>query len=356
MKSIEIIKRLGRLSNYLSDFIVEILVLLFKSKCNLDLLNSNQIETLILVLSDIKVIQSLGLICTYYNIDYNVFIANLINKKYFKNPCKILELPIDDNYLFYLLEQIETRLNQSNNDYLQGLFNLLSDKNYRYNSIGLKVILAKYLLDIELTNLKVFKIDNNYLNDNYKFLSFKNTKIKGYSKIYFIDDIIILSTLNHDNIVNIALYDKTSDINIKKVIQSNIIIENKDFKHIDLNKYKYTKKDIEISCFNQLQYLIYLIDLIKKDMNRQIAIDYNSIDINYDNYLETFYNLDFTFIYQYDKLIDIYYQIEDKIKTIKKLNQENNNLDIASNKELARIESEDYFKYEIDLKDYFLNP
>ena len=60
----------------------------------------------------------------------------------------LINYPIDNEYLFYLLSQID--LLSTNNDYLTSLYNLLSDNNYIINHIGLKVNIVKYLLKTDL--------------------------------------------------------------------------------------------------------------------------------------------------------------------------------------------------------------
>lgn len=145
------------------------------------------------------------LITEYFNINKYSDIINIIRVNN--------GLKYDDEYL----KTLTKKLKDSNNDLFknnrfEGLFNLLNDNNLIYNNVGLRILIIKYLLDIDIKKLNVFILSNSQLNDEYKHLVYKNDKIKFYSKLYFIKGDIILSTLEHDNIIN-TIYTLNDNIN-----------------------------------------------------------------------------------------------------------------------------------------------
>lgn len=245
------------------------------------------------------------------------------------------------------------------NDYIVGLFNLLADKTYFYNKIGLKYVISNYLYDLnDLNDLKVFEVNNDILADNFKFLVYKNNKIKHFTKLYFNNEyqIIIMNTLLHDGIKSIVLFDKTkyTDEDIFSIIQDKTNLTNEaNIKHINFKKYQYRFKDKEVSLFNKTKYLYYLLDKILSEGNYNYIVNYNKIrvtDKNLKTYLKTFKD-NFSIIYSNDKLLSIYEDIQTILNDIEEF--KSNDIEKISLKE---EEANDYFKYDIDLKDYFINP
>lgn len=290
---------------------------------------------------------SLELIFEYFNINkYNDII----------NPIRVNNgLGYDNRYLNKLYKDL-TKINDYDklNNRFKGLFNLLNDNNLVYNNIGLRIIIIKHLLLTDISKLKVYQLDNTRLNDKYKFLVFKNNKIKNYSKLYFIDNNIILSTLQHDKISNIAF--SLDELN-SFYGGNNDIIDNNNL-DLDLNKYKYEFNDNGID--NIVKYLYYLIDkydLIEKGVPKykinDLVIDYDSINVNDNNLYRfiRFFNKNYRIIQRYDLLNELYDKI---IKYLSDLDEFNSN-DLNS-KSIKKLDSLDYYKYQIDLKDYFLNP
>lgn len=212
---------------------------------------------------------------------------------------ELLEKPINDDYLFNLIEDIDFN---SNSDYIIGLYNLLTDNNYIYNGIGLKIVIAKYLSSLEdINNLKVFKLSNFKLNDEFKFLTFKNGKTLNYTKLYFNNEynLIIFNTLKNDNIVSVVLYDKTKINDIENIVQSGVITYDKDFKHIeDLDSYKYTYYDKEEQYLENKERLE---DIFNYRFNTKI---YN-IKLTYEDIINNF----FKDIYYNDLFYAIYKEI-----------------------------------------------
>lgn len=96
---------------------------------------------------------------------------------------------------------------------LQGLYNLLADKNLVYNEIYKRNEIIAYLKPIRgLHNLKVCYIHPNSLKSDYSFLATKGNKTVGFSKIQFINNCIIINTLNTDNITIKVLYSNKNDV------------------------------------------------------------------------------------------------------------------------------------------------
>lgn len=271
-------------------------------------------------------------------------------------PIDYIDYPINDSYLKRLLSDIDFN---TKNDYIIGLKNLLSDNNYNYNTIGLKIVITKFLNDLnDINDLKVLKVKNNYVNDSFKFLVFKNGKTVNYTKLYFNKSkgLIMLNTLLSDNISSVILFDSTkNDIHdIDLLIHKNTINDNNDIDNIDLKKYQYKAKDKEQTLFNLIKYLYYCIDKILNDNNYNYTIDYNKLNVNNKNYKTLLKSIDKHYndiIVYSDKLLSIYDNIDSILNDIE---------DFKSNdigKDSITIEEQnDYYKYDINLNDYFLNP
>ena len=102
---------------------------------------------------------------------------------------------------------------------LQGLYNLLTDKNLIYNEIYKRNEIITYLKPIRgLHNLKVCYIHPNSVKSDYSFLATKGNKTLGFSKIQLINNCIIINTLNTDNITIKVLYSNKNDV--KKFLRS----------------------------------------------------------------------------------------------------------------------------------------
>lgn len=291
---------------------------------------------------------SLELFVEYYNINKYNDIINVIRTNN--------GLGYDREFLNLLYSSLTDLYNYDKlNNRLQGLFNLLNDNNLIYNNIGLRILIIKYLLNIDIKDLKYYQVDNTRLNDKYKFLVFKNDKIKNYSKLYFIDNDIILSTLQHDTISNVVL---SLNDNINYIYGGNIEFNDNKDSNLNLNDYKYTFKDNDIT--KSIQYLYYLIDkytLLEQGIPyykvNQYTIDYDSIIVNDNNlsYYINYFNKKYRFIQRYDKLNSIFDRIEQYFINLDEFNSN----DLSSDT-IKRLDNLDYYKYDIDLKDYFLNP
>ena len=264
-------------------------------------------------------------------------------KKHF-NVFKIeyIEYPIDNTYLMGLLNDIDFNIN---NDYIIGLKNLLYDNNYNYNTIGLKVVIAKYLLDIDLKDLKVFEVNNSRLNDDFKFLTFKNSKIKFYTKLYFNEEkgLIIFNTLLHDSISSVVLtINDNIDIMYKDDIEKDFNYNDDNYNDIKNNKYTYVDKDLKV-----LGFVIDLINVLKlfKPNYKDLTISLSDIDDdNIYKYVHIM-NKEHQIYYRYDKLN---FKYEYVLKHLKDTDEfKGNDLD-----NITTIE--DYNLYKIDLKDYFI--
>ena len=352
-KKTNILVILGSIFNSMNDeYLKDLLLSLFEVLRDKDYfkLNINHLD-----LFDYDIIKNdyysirdiLDLFVEYFNFNSKYDIINLI--RIYTN------LGINRDYLDKLLNDLN-----DNNDYnslnnrFKGLFNLLNDSNLVYNSIGLKIVICKYLLDIDISKLNVYQLDNTRLNDKYSFIVFKNNKIKNFSKLYFIDNDIILSTLQHDNISNVVFTLK-NNVNAFYGGKNDLDNNNND---IDLSKYKYQYKDNDIT--NIVKYLYYLIDkytlfdlgLPIDEVYNQV-IDYDSIEVNDNNLYRyvSFFNSKYMFIQKNDLLLDLYNKIIEYL--IK--NDEYLNNDLSSNYQ-KRLDNLDYYKYDIDLRDYFLNP
>lgn len=272
------------------------------------------------------------------------------NKKRFKpfRPKKAIKVreyitePVDDGYLEFLLKDINFDVN---NCYVEGLQNLLRDKNYNYNSIGLKIVIAKYLKTIELEDLNVFRIDNNRLGKRYRFLAYKHAP-KNYSKLYLKDGDIVFNSALADDIQNIVLTVK-SDINHFYGGEMNITKNNNDIGNI--HQFQYRHKDKEESIFNQLKFLFVQTynNVIKRDYGGtkyfyELRIDYQGCKVKKDRALK-FINENIA----YCSDIELLEKIEDFYA---ELGTENNTMDDE------KTFISDYELYKINLRDYFLHP
>ena len=257
-----------------------------------------------------------------------------------KSKIKYLTYPIDNTYLFELLNKINFDIN---NDYIIGLKNLLEDNNMIYNHIAIKIIIAKYLVDLkDLNKLKVFEVENQRLNEDFKFLVFKNNKIKDYTKLYFKDNMIIFNTLKHDNISSVILTNEDNINNIYGKKEDNIIIKTSN--DIDIKKYQYTVVDNEYKVYSFIVDLINVLKNFKEDC-KSITIDINDIkEVNLHEYLNIL-NKNYNIYYRYEKLTL-------KYEFILKYFED---LDNFKSNELDNITTyEDYNLYEVNLNDYFI--
>lgn len=273
------------------------------------------------------------------------------------NPIRVNNgLGYDDSFLRFLIRNLKKNVTFIEERTL-GLINLLEDNNLVYNNLGIRINIIRFLINnlYRLSDLNSFQIDNSRLNGDYSYLVYKNNKIKGYSKLGFKDDNIILSTLMHDRVANVVY---TFEKNPSIFYGGEVDLSDNKIYDIDLNLLSYKVSNGDIN--NIAKYLYYLIDkytLIEDGLSSYEAsiycINYNSINIDDYNIYEymRFFNAHYQIIQRYDNLLSMYERI------IKRLKQEddfyNNSLESDS---LKRLEQEDYFKYDIDLKDYFINP
>lgn len=240
-----------------------------------------------------------------------------------------LKEPINNDYLLNLIDNINFNVN---NDYVIGLYNLLIDNNFIYNSIGLKIVISKYLNTLNsLNDLKVLKIDNNKLNDNFKFLVFKNNKIKNYTKLYFNNEynLIIFNTLKHDNIVSVILYDKTKIKNINEIVLKGVVDYDKTFKHID------NIKDFQYTYNNKEEKYLENKDLIVNIFNYRYNLKVYNISFTFENIVKNFYND----IYSNDLIYNIYKDIINYEKSLD--NFKSNDIDLIK----TTLKDYDNFNY-----------
>ena len=219
-----------------------------------------------------------------------------------------IENPINNSFLFKLLNNLDSDIINTN-DYLISLFNLLSDNNYNINYIGVKVNIAKYLSNINLKDLKVLKVKNNYLSDRFSFLSFKNDKTKqNNTKLLFINNLIIINCLDSDRIYSFVIYHK-DNTNIENIHQNTINenIKTIDIKNIDIKSKQYTFNDKEEQFTYNCSKLIALFKL-NKNINEclenlsifdKVFIIRKYINLYYDN----------------DKIYNTYLDIENYLKS-----------------------------------------
>lgn len=345
---------LGNIFNTMQDeYLKRLLVTLFKAisdnkvnKLDLDILNLFDYTYTKYEYHNIK--DSIDLILEYFNINkYN----DIINVVRINN-----NLGLDNSYLTKLYNDL-VKINDYNslNNRFKGLFNLLNDNNLVYNNIGLRILIIKYLLNIDISKLNVYQLSNNRLNDKYSFIVYKNDKIKFYSKLYFINNDIILSTLQHDNISNVVFTLK-DNVNSFYGGNNDIITDNNDITTDELDKYKYRYNNNGIN--NTIRYLYYLIHKVKiieliGYPKKDLIIEYDSIKVNDNNqykYLQ-YFNKNYLFLQRYNDLKDIYDKIIEYL-----INQDEFKSNDLNSKQQKQIDSLDYYKYKIDLKDYFLNP
>jgi len=231
------------------------------------------------------------LICKMHNINYFTLINDIR---------ELIGEPINDGYLFYLLDSLDTDLIKQN-DYLTSIFNLLSDRNYNINNIGTKINVTKYLKSIDLKDLNILKVKNAYLSDAFSFLSFKNDKTKlEPNKIIFKDNLIIINSLDSDRIFSVVLYHYTNE-NIHNIM-NNYINENiNTFNIKDVQINKYTVVDTE---FKTLQFICDLINVLKLFKNDYNELELNISDINEFNAYEyiQILNENYQIFYRFDKL------------------------------------------------------
>lgn len=269
----------------------------------------------------------INLIVSLLNINFKGKKANKQSKEV--KILQYLEAPINDTYLFSLLEDIDFN---GANDYINGLYNLLTDNNYIYNGIGLKIVIAKYLQSLDdIKNLKVFKVSNFKLNNDFKFLVFKNGKTLNYTKLYFNNEynFIIFNTLQNDNIVSIVLYDETKINDIEVIVQSGVTNYDKTFKHINLNDYKYKYVDKWEQNEDNKEKLEKIFNYKYNTKSVGVKLTYKDI-IN--NFFEDIY------------FNDLYYSIYTQIKAFEKNkdNFEANDLNLLK----STIEDYDNFNYD----------
>lgn len=255
---------------------------------------------------------------------------------------------IDNSYLYYLLNDIFNK--ELNSDYLIALKNLLYDLNFNINHIGVKINIAKYLAKIDLNDLKVLKIKNNYLNKRYAFLVYKNDKTKeNKNKLYFINNVIIVNSLDDDRIFSFALYHKdNNDLNILgKYLNENI--KTNDIKFIEnLNEYKYRYYDKEEKAYNNIIDLLDTLQYFKREYkNLNVTFE----DLN-DNNIYSYFSIlreNYKIFYRYDNLKIKYDYIEQFLKD--KDIFENQTTEEENKKSDLKEFDIDYKKYENDFKD-----
>lgn len=255
---------------------------------------------------------------------------------------------IDNSYLYYLLNDIFNK--ELNSDYLIALKNLLYELNFNINHIGVKINIAKYLSKIDLNDLKVLKIKNNYLNKRYAFLVYKNDKTKeNKNKLYFIDNVIIVNSLDSDRIFSFALYHKdNNDLNILgKYLNENI--KSNDIKFIEnLNDYKYKYYDKEQKAYNNIIDLLDTLQYFKREYkNLNVTFE----DLN-DNNIYSYFSIlreNYKIFYRYDNLKIKYDYIEQFLKD--KDIFENQTTEEENKRSDLKEFDIDYKKYENDFKD-----
>ena len=212
----------------------------------------------------------------------------------------ILGYPINDNYLMFLIDEIS--LNDKN-DYIDSLINILSDRNYLINNIGTKINICKFLKKTNFKDLQILKVKNNYLSDNFSFLSFKNDKNKNNrNKLYFKDNLIIVNCLDSDRNFSYVIY-RYDNENINNIMNSyiNENIKNVDIKNIDIKSKQYTYINKEEKA---LQFICDLINVLKYFNDEYNDLEINISDLNDLNTYEYVQILkeNYQIFYRYDKL------------------------------------------------------
>lgn len=348
MKDYELLIQLGNIFNCIEDNYLKALLLALFEALKDNQVNKLDLETLNLFdysytryeYHNIKA--CIEILEEYFNINKYADIINIIRVSN--------GLGYDNSYLMKLYNELDKKA--FNTLRLQGLLNLLSDKNLVYNNIGLRIIILKYLQGVNISKYSFYKLDNYRLGDNYKFLTYKNGKIKFYSKLFFVNGYIIISTLEHDNITNYILLHENDNIN--NFYGGNNLIE-ADNQFIDnLKDYQYRYKDKEAAMLNKAKYLYYIVNRILNADNYSYYLDYNSYTVDMDNIGEyiRFFNKHYIGIIQTtDKMFNLYHDIINILEDIDLFYSNDIN-----KKSIKQEEQEDYFKYEIKLSDYFLRP
>lgn len=237
-------------------------------------------------------------------------------------------LGYDRNYLDKLLNDLNKKALKHDlfkNSRFEGLFNLLKDENLLYNNVGLRILILRLLLDIDIKKLNVFTLSNNRLNDKYKHLVYKNDKVKFYSKLYLIEDNIILSTLEHDNIINIA-YTLHDNINIFYGGKNDIIKSEDNITTNDIKKATYTYYDNESLTIDKVNFIL-LVLFNKGLLDEKLTINSFSNPYVVSEVLNIFNN-NIDFINKHEVL---FYRYEDILRYFKEQDIfKSNNIDLKN--------------------------
>lgn len=237
-------------------------------------------------------------------------------------------LGYDRTYLDKLLNDLNKKALKHGlfkNSRFEGLFNLLNDENLLYNNVGLRILILRLLLDIDIKKLNVFTLSNNRLNDKYKHLVYKNDKVKFYSKIYLIEDNIILSTLEHDNIINTA-YTLHDNINIFYGGDNDITKNEDNTTTNEIKESQYTYFDKESSIIDKINFIL-LVLYNKGLITEEIKLNSLSNPFIINEVLNIFKdNIDFinkheVLIYRHEDILQ-YFKDNDEFKS--------NNVDLKS--------------------------
>ena len=213
----------------------------------------------------------------------------------------IIEEPIDNSYLLYLLDKV------SHNN-IKGLINVINDNCYNINNIGLKINIVKMLIDAKSINM--IKVKNDYIKKEYAVVNFKNNNIKFFNKLYLINNIVFVSYLNHDSINTIAYGENLCFEDVHNpTINKNIILN-----HVDFKKDNYTYVDKELKAY---QFIVDLINVLKHFNNdyNKLTIDISDIEDNLFNYLHIINTNEITY-YKYDKLYYKFKYVEQYFKQL----------------------------------------
>lgn len=348
-KNYELLMILGNIFNCIQDnYLKSLFMALFKAietnqidKLNLEILNLFDYQYIKYEYHNIK--SCIELLEEYFNINKY---ADIINPIRVNNG-----LGYDNKYLMNLFNELDkTKFNTIRK---QGLLNLLSDNNLVYNNIGLRILIIKHLLGRDISKYKFIKLDNNRLKPEYRFMTFKNDKIKFYSKLYFINGFVFVSTLEHDNINNYVLISEKIDIN--DFYGETVVIDKDNQDLSNLKDYQYRYRDTELALLNMTHYLLYLVN---KELDLryigEVITEYNNIQVTTDNLEKSFITLKshYVDIIQFnDKMTELY----DRIEQIR-INSDEFKSNALDKKSIKAEEAEDYFKYDIKLSDYFLRP
>lgn len=317
-----------------NDELKDLLVILFKA------IDNNTIDKLsldVLKLFDYDFISNPK---TYYNIkDIVDILCQIYDINKYGDIINIIRvsngLSYDNSYLEFLNKKLFEDVKLDNNR-LIGLKNLLNDNNLVYNNIGTRINILSYLIDNknDIRNLNIFQVDNTRLNDTYKHLVFKNDKKLNYTKLYFINNDIVLSTLKNDSIVNVIY---TFNDNINYIYGGSVDLDNNNI-HLDIKSKQYTYVDNDLKT---KEFICDLINLLKLFDNQYNDLDLNISDLNDNNIFEyiSILNKNYDIFYRYDKL---QFKYEFILKTLKNLDDfKSNDLDLLPND----LDSYDTFKY-----------